>query len=326
MKFPVNKFFTWSVFFCAALLGIIVTFSGIKLFLPWDQVKEMHSFNMHPFLLAGHPHFYRYLVTYPGFILDGFSSPETGFSIYVSVFFALNAFLWARLYIRIHKVRPPFFLLLLFIAVHFTMNGRGVFAWTAWLLAMEICLNIHESRFKPVRGLLLVFFSLWLASVSTGVFIVVFSLITLFILRSIHFRNAFRGFSWIHALALATAIVLVYTASQYFVSAIMKNVDYYGGGWNGVLSMLDHGLGRYTLNPVVIVLVLNIMIAFSIIFLFIMKNSKLNTPVTYFIVIPLMGGLFGITVLTLIIPAILLKGVKIPGSIKSGLKTSGAET
>lgn len=323
MKLPANTFFVWSVFLNAAMLGIIVTFSGVKLFLPWDQVTEMHSFNIHPFLLAGHPHFYRYLVTYPGFLLDNIFSAETGFSIYVSFFFALNAYLWARVYIRIHHTPPPLALLLIFIAIHFSMNGRGVFAWTAWLLAMEVCISIHEKRFKPIRGLLIVFFSLWLASVSTGVFIVVFSIMTLFTLRCIQFRNAFRNFSWIHAVALATALVLIYAASQYFVSAIIKNVDYYGGGWGGVISMLDHGLGRYTFNPVVIVLVFNIIIVFSIVFLFILKNRNLDTPVTYFIAAPLMGGLFGITVLTLVIPALLLRGVKTPDFIKTGLRSTG---
>lgn len=293
----------WLTAFAAAAL---LSFIGLKRFEPWDQVLDLWEGNVSPLLLAvtGHPHFFRYLTAYPGFLWEE-SYPDFGFSLYISLFLAFNVVLWRGLSL-LATGRPPTLLAWCgFFATHFFMNGRGVIAWTSWLLCLSLCLRLTRGPVRGLRPLLIVALSCWLAAVSTGVFIVVVASSVLFYLQ---YRQRTRMKPLRKAILVAVAAPVVFYVAQYLLLAIQKNIDFFGGGFEGVYHMLAHGLGRVLFGNELLAVVLVAAAAFSLLFLVILVRMRNRpfTPVEKLIGIACGGGLFGLTVLTLAVPLVLL--------------------
>jgi hypothetical protein len=293
----------WLMAFAAAAL---LSFVGLKRFEPWDQVLELWEGNVSPLLLGvtGHPHFFRYLTAYPGFLWED-AYPDIGFSLYISLFFAFNVVLWRGLSLLATGRAPTFLAWCGFFATHFFMNGRGVIAWTSWLLCLSLCMRLTRGPVGGMRPLLLVALSCWLAAVSTGVFIVVVASFVLFYLQ---YRQRTRMKPLRKAILLAVAAPVMFYVGQYLLLAIMKNVEFFGGGLEGVYHMLAHGLGRVLFGNELLAVVLVAAAAFSLLFLaiFVRMRNRPFTPVEKLMGLACAGGLFGLTVLTLAVPLALL--------------------
>ncbi len=299
----------WWMAFAAAVFAAVI---GIKAFEPWPQVLELWQGDISPVLLLGHPHFFRYLVAYPGFLLDA-RVPGLGFPLYVAAFFACNVSLWRQL-IGLTGGRAPAWAWGVFLAAHLAMNGRGVIAWTAWLLAACLCLQMSRAT-RVVPGLLFkAGLACLLGAVSTGVFIVVVGALVLFYPP---YRRAGYGLRrrWQRWLTMALALPLLYLVVGYFWLALHKNLDFYGGGWVGAISMLQHGMGMFLMGGSLRTLVgVIVLIPMLVLVGFLSVAGRPWSGLQKLMLLPLFGGFFGFTVLTLLIPVALTAAMKCRGA------------
>lgn len=290
----------------AFAVAALFSYVGLKRFEPWDQVLELWEGNVSPLLLAvtGHPHFFRYLTAYPGFLWEE-SYADVGFSLYISLFFACNVVLWRGLSMLATGRVPTLLAWAGFFAAHFFMNGRGVIAWTSWLLCLSLCMQLTRGPVRGLRPLLMVALSCWLAAVSTGVFIVV---VASFVLFYWQYRQRTRMKTLRKTILLAVTAPVIFYVGQYLLLAIQKNIDFFGGGFEGGYHMLAHGLGRVLFGNELLAVVLVAATAFSLLFLgiFVRMRNRLLTPVEKLIGLACAGGLFGLTVLTMAVPLVLL--------------------
>lgn len=283
---------------------LCVVLSGFKSFSAWPQVTELWEQGHSVFSLLGHPHVFRYAVAYPGLSLEEMY-PGLGFSIYCSFFIFLNSFLWSDITRKAKLPTPSLVVWGVFFCAHFFMNGRGVIAWAAWLscvsLCVEICRPLSIVRFPVARAVLACF----LATVSTGVFVVVVFSIVFFVFG--RWRAGEIDVKSVKVfLAFIVATPFAYVFICYFFEAIQKNLDFYGGGIQGVVAMLEHGLGGLLLfDGELVLLFAFLIVSFSLVAALICYVGLEVKPLRKLIAISMIGGFFGFTVLTLSIPLIL---------------------
>jgi len=194
------------------------------------------------------------------------------------------------------------------------MNGRGVIAWSAWLLSVSLCIDLSRAavsvKWPVVRGAVACF----LGAVSTGVFVIVlFSIVVFFLDRwkagGVKLKNL-RGL-----LVLLMLVPCCYVFVSYFIVAIEKNLDFFGGGLQGLIQMLGHGMGKVFLSEdgldrgmaFFIVLAVPVGSLAALMFFF----GPPIRPIRKLLIISIAGGLFGFTVLTLAIPLILCEASKV---------------
>ncbi len=283
----------------------LATVMGVKVFTSWDQVTVLWEADTNPLLLVGHPHMPRYLVAYPGFLLEE-QLPGIGFSLYVAVFFAFNIALFRNIAILVIHRRPLLIIYLSFAAIHLGMNGRGVMAWTAWLICIWVCQKITMKISSPANLIGWITLSCLLATVSTGVFIVVIVAFTFILSSNIQQKKRVSLIQKI--LIFFVAALLCYLLINYFLMAIEKNIDFYGGGIQGFFAMLQHGLGILFFElSIVSVIFFVVIISFMFVTLFMSIFVRRICLVERFLIFSFIGGLFGFTVLTLTIPLLMLQ-------------------
>jgi hypothetical protein len=292
------------IFLFAYVGAVLATLSDSKVFESWEQVSILWDGAVNPLLLIGHPHLPRYLVAYPGFLLQEIL-PIYGFSIYISIFFAFNVLLLTKLALLVNQRQPSILVILSFIAAHLAMNGRGVIAWTSWLICLWVCLKVNKKIARPLTQFGWIVLSCWLAAVSTGVFILVMAAFIFSLFRIMSSGEKTKSARKLFAFLLI--IPIGYALLEYLLIAIQKNVEFYGGGIDGVFNMLQHGLGVIFINLTPINLLMLFILGFFVIFVmaFVILGRSL-TDLERFIALPLLGGFFGFTVLTLAIPPMLL--------------------
>jgi len=288
----------------AFIFFAVFILTGVKSFSAWPQVMGLWQGSTSLYSLFGHPHLFRFLVAYPGLTLDAWL-PEFGFSIYCSIFFFLNARLWADIMWRTVLVKPSLLGWCIFFGIHLLMNGRGVIAWSAWLMCVSLCLDLSRSK-EEVKWLFLrIFLSGFLASVSTGVFVVVLASIVVFLVGGLHHRridflNIRAGF------VFCLGVPLAYMLISYFIVAINKNLDFYGGGIQGVVDMLGHGMGKFFLSIDCLNFLLPVIFFYCVFLIMVFAYLGIRlSPINKLLLISMVGGLFGFTVLTLAMPLIL---------------------
>lgn len=296
----------WPSALATLFAGLAITLAGIKRFEAWPQVEDLWLTGVSPLFLglAGHPHFFRYLAAYPGFLLEQ-AYPLVGFSLFVAMFMAANVALFRTLALAVSGRSPPVLIWVAFFAMHLFMNGRGVIAWTGWLLAMSVCLQVASGQHRWRTVLLLTAVASWLAAVSTGVFVVAVVAMVLFFFQS---RSKQRMPLWRRILYCLAALPLVYVVGMYFIVAVNKNLDFYGGGLAGAVQMLAHGMGTILLGSEYLALLLIAGTAFFLLFTYVLMRMRARpvSALEKLIACAMVGGLFGFTVLTLVIPALLL--------------------
>lgn len=295
-----------------------LTLSGVKEFSDWPQVQELWQGHATPASLMGHPHLFRYLVAYPGLVLEE-AYPELGFSLYCALFMVINASIWSAIVRKTQLVSPSYLTWGIFILAHMFMNGRGVIAWSAWLLSISLCIDLSRAtepvKWPVVRGTVACF----LGAVSTGVFVIVlFSIFVFFLDRwkagGVKLKNLknLKGL-----LVLLMLVPCSYVFVSYFIVAIEKNLDFFGGGLHGLIQMLGHGTGKIFLSEdsldlgmgMALFMVLAVPVG-SLAALMFFFGPPIR-PIRKLLIISIAGGLFGFTVLTLAIPLILCETSKV---------------
>lgn len=183
------------------------------------------------------------------------------------------------------------------------MNGRGLVAWTGWLICIYLCLRISRGESMSIGKLSLITISIMLASVSSGVFIVTIFAMFFFIL--FEYKSFFNTRKKSFLILLFMLIAFFY--SKYFMLAIEKNISFFGGGIESLFNMASHGVGIFFFGSFIGEIVFFALIEFAfltIVFLKI-KRYKIN-PFQKLFLIALCGGVMGFLTLTLIIPVTIL--------------------
>lgn len=302
MRFPQSTSVALLTFLIATLASIL----ELKLFVSWNQVLGLWEREINPLSIIGHAHMPRYAIAYPGFLLNEYL-PVIGFSLYICIFVAINFMLLRAIALLAIFRLPSLVAYIMFAVIHIAMNGRGVIAWTAWLLCIWVCTKIHNKIAHPLSQLVWVAIGCFLATVSTGVFIVVISTFLFFILE--HLYSSPRGLIFSRSILFICLVApLGFLTQEYFLLAIEKNISYYGGGIVGVYNMLEHGIGAVFIE----ITPLNFLFVPPLVFgafVFAYKailGSKFSL-LARLTLIPVVGGLFGYTVLALAIAPLLLQ-------------------
>lgn len=288
------------------LISVLFVLSGIKSFEPWPQVSKLWENEINPLLILGHAHMPRYLVVYLGFRLEELF-PNAGFSLYISIFLAMNFLLLRRVSLLSIKRTPSFVVYLIFFTIHLAMNGRGVIAWTAWLLCLLICYKISLGISSVTNQIGWLALSCLLAAVTTGVFILIILAFAFVILGNLKVTGRWSLTQFLFTLMIA--IPIGYLSLDYFILAITKNAEFYGGGIESGFRMLEHGLGIIflELNLLNAIIFWGLACGFVIVIYFHILTRRFSL-LSRFVVLSTAGGLFGFTVLTLVIPLLLLGG------------------
>lgn len=306
----------------SALLWLLVfaitnaaLFLDLKAFQPWSQVTSLWNEIDNLSELAGHFHFYRFIAAYPGLLLDAYAE-GVGFSVYASLFVATNAVVFRKICMLARRRPPPAWVWLVFFAAHFYMNGRGAIGWTGWLLCVYVCVasdsRLSASRMSGTLKLFLIPVSLFLSSVTTGIFVATLTAFALLLVaRKLAGFWSFRirltaGNMLIYGLMVLALPVLAVLATDYLVDGLNKALEFYGGGLEGVLGMATHGFGRLTENPLTAMMVLMLATMGAVMSWLLAYQHKRNRSLLVLTAIPVAGGVFGYTILTLIIPVWLI--------------------
>jgi hypothetical protein len=296
------------------LIPVVVVFLlillDLKKFSSWDQVNLLweSEANILLLLLSGHPHGPRFIISYPGFFLEQ-KMPALGFSLYILLFCLINFYLFKKILNIFLQKNETLISSVVFTSAHLLMNGRGVIAWTAWLLCIWVCFSITFRNNSIIKKTILGALSCCLATVSTGVFILVVIAYTFFVGR-IFWGGGFGVKNLI--IGVPPIFLIASFAVDYFVVAVDKNIEFYGGGFGGVLNMLEHGMGTVFTNVSILILFAAIIIvACVLVSLYYLIFGRRTCVIEKLGSLCFMCGLFGYTVLTLIIPVILINSHKI---------------
>ncbi len=207
----------------------------------------------------GHMHAIRLMIAYPGYIFQNLFGLElnVAFSYYCTIIFTL-------LFIKLMNIKDYFskkkgmldivgiclffvFVMILF----FIMNGRICFAFLGFsVLIYEMVVLYNEAN--PQNWLLRylkVMIGIILSTVSSGTMAVSCGFVgIMFIMRIIKQKKIEKGAIRLISVCVVGSPVLFF-AIKYVIKMINKNLIFFGGGFDGAINMLQHGIGRIFGTP-----------------------------------------------------------------------------
>lgn len=284
---------------------------SFKLF---PQVRILLGENPFDLIRRGHPHGFRYLISYPAVLMSkAFNMDiDAAYTIYCLVAFAFMGTMLIKTCDRIIKFNEYASLNILkgvllateIIILSVFMNGRLVLAYTGFSIILYVLtgIMIKESKFNIINMIVLSV-AIVLTTVSSGTMMVaIFEtilIIFLYMMKEKKFKEV----------GVICMIMLPFIAKfgVYVIKMIKKNLDYFGGGVSGFFKMTSHGLGEITLTKV---LVISIVVIIGIAYMsMVVKCFKMNGR--HFVVLTAIPmamccGAFGLSTATMIIPSLLL--------------------
>lgn len=287
---------------------------NVKTFVPWSQVTRIWSSDLPLLAYAGHFHFYRTLIASPGLWLEDIW-PEHGFSLYVSLFLFLVSLLLVRIQILLSGRAPQLWAWFLLLALFMLMNGRGAIGWAGWILCVHACLGaaMGVRAGLSLKTVCQCFLGLSFATVSSGVLVASVALIVYFVFAEIlHRRRKHRWrMSTIRLIGVSLVCIAVpilgYFVFHHLLDAVEKNLNFYGGGLEGMMGIATHGIASQ-IEKVTTVHVLSggLVLLFAMLFALSHYRKRIENKLLAAIMIPVFGGIFGITILTLSFPLIII--------------------
>ncbi len=285
---------------------------GLKNFEPWPQVTIIWNGFASLVDYVDHFHFYRLVVASPGLWLED-QLMDHGFSIYASFFLLWSSMLFSNIQQTIAGYRPQLWAWGVLIVLFCLMNGRGTIGWTGWLLVVSTCLSVaNANRAKLALGTMLrIALGLLLATVSSGIYVYSFLIFAYFWLLRSDSGTSYQGLTYMGIFNRIFGITLL-ASSLYFVLqqvfwAIQRVVDFYGGGLAGVAGVMSHGIASKLDHIGPMHVVLAFILFLSVISFFAAGYAqKIGSDLVVIIFATLVGGVFGITILTLAIPLMLV--------------------
>jgi hypothetical protein len=293
----------WQIFISLFFLVIsILSLMGIFSFQSWQQVDDLYGYGL-PFSdLSDHPHFFRFLVAFPGLYLSDVYGEEW-FSVYIVSFMILSIYF---MYFLLRDANS--FLIFTSCAavflLHMFMNGRGAISWLGWMMVIyTICENFDKD--EKLLNVMFLALALLLCSVSSGTFSVAYAAVILLYIYKFYINFKFFNFNLL--LILASLIIISYLFYDLFLSGIERNINYYTiGSTDSFYNMMQHGFGSVIIeNPIyTIISLILIFVIFS--YIYYAMEKKPNVIEFIMIIVPFAGGVFGYTTMTLTVPSVIL--------------------
>ena len=282
------------IFGIASAIFVSLAIYEVFEFNAWGQITLLYSYHV-PFIdLIDHPHFFRFFVTYPGLLAEDYWG-YGWFSAYISIFIVGSGYLIYRI-CRHRGIFSVILALILIMPFHSLMNGRGVLSWFGWILAIFMITKPIMENYRRT-DIALFFLAALCSSVSTGTFAVAFTAINIALI----YRFSKNGFK--RNIFILVMLLLVFYG--YFTVSFSKNIEFYDYGDGVLVNIISHGLGGILSQNISLIIVLLAFFLFTPFILdFILK--KIGFVNSAILIVPLVGGIFGFTTLTLAIPAAVL--------------------
>lgn len=276
----------------ALFMGAIL--SGLVTFTSWPQVDLLHNARVDLDLLYSHPHFFRYLIARPGLMLAD-QVGDIGFSVYVA-HFAFGSLSLMYYLVRDKPVALRFLCVFTIFGVQLLMNGRGTISWFGWMVVLVYLFEVRSP--KPLSHLPVLLVALLCTSVSSGTFSVAFVTLLVYLTS--------RAVSSDTSKNLITVAVIAVLYTGLFLEGLERNIDFYAlGTRNPLLNMLRHGVGDIVLNHPVLILGALCFLMLGGLIAWYQLRRKPEIRELLVLAVPLAGGAFGITTLTLFLPSLL---------------------
>lgn len=286
----------------------------------FPQAAELFSVNEDVlyWIGTGHVHAIRLLIVYPGVVLSKLFGFELnlGVTIYSAslmtliMYFMMRMMSISKLENRISAMVSGLFI----IALSYFMNGRLIFVFFGISLLALYELKFRENEVSVLMLQIVTAISIVFTMVSSGTMVIAFAYAVIIMpYRWKKLRKASEKMVFT-AIMLAGAIPVICIFVPYLIKMIEKNIIYYGGGFQGAINMINHGIGKIVNTNdkllVVSLFVIGAMVVIVNIYLFnhkIIRRDHPNLPLILLVNLSVYGSIFGLsTGLTALIPLLVL--------------------
>jgi hypothetical protein len=304
------------------ILLVLVNFNIVLFnFIPQAKALLDSNNNLIYWFYSGHPHSVRLLVAYPGYILSKLLdiSLDQGFTYYGTLLFMLLYLVLTNIYDKLQHAKNilpsyvKYILMLIPLGIlPLIMNGRMLLAFLGYALLINFLVDFYKGNNKVTIILLFkIFISLILTMVSSGAMTVAI-LFLISMVYSINSKNILNKKFIKKAVVLLIVLApIINKLFNYFLLMLNRNIIYFGGGFQGFVNMLNHGLGRiFMLKKFILVLaaiigslilIINIRIILKKI-----KSEDNDLPLILAINIAAYGILFGFSTGLMMIPPLII--------------------
>lgn len=297
----------------------VITFD----FMPQAKVMLNPNNSIITYFISGHPHAIRFLIAYPGYIISNFAKIDLnqGYSYYIIMIFCM-------LYINILEsyrytikklsfysyILEQYMIFSIIILLSILMNGRVVFAFLGFSMIIKTFLKTNVFKLNN-RDYIYILIGVILSTVSSGTMLVVIIFMVLAII-SIYNEKLIRNFkknnvNTIILYFFSIPVIIIFL--KYLNIMLRRNIDYYGGGFWGLINMMSHGAGRYFNNSVfgiivfLITVLFNIIVGYKFIKIKLRKNEQVYIVLFLAVISCLIGFIFGYSAGSLVlIPLIII--------------------
>ncbi len=306
--------------FVLAIGLMILSLAGIVQFTFFPQAYDLYKINRSLFfwLSTGHLHAVRLMIAYPAVWISDMNSLEldAAFTIYSCIAFTLIGFFFLRILKQIKGLtafnRGIGLLILMTLAL--IMNGRLIYAFLGIILILDAEWKYREDKkgiiqlkISEIIGLILTMVSSGTMTI-TAIFIVIVNIVQW--IQSDGKRQRRELF--------VVNVILLYPFLDkffpYFIRFLIKNIDYYGGGFNGAIGVMQHGFGKLFYSDNKSIYIIIVAVALVIVFMNMVLFIKyvIHKRHQYFFILLITnlcvyGGVFGFsTGLLALLPVIAL--------------------
>ncbi len=241
------KYTNWIGFFI--LVSLVL--SSSKTFLLWSQVTYLWNTGLSPFEIYSEEqaHFLRYMLTYPIFYIASVVGVhhDLAFSILICILYLLNVSVLSQTMKlqsdgKLHDY-IGFTVSILFLLLYFFSNGRGPLALFGYSLIIgELVKNDFTRGFKA-PSFLYCSIGMFFCSISTGVMLSATLVLITFVMTKFYSLLIGKLALLRFIKQILVIFLLFFLFGKAIIVAINKNLDYYDGGIDAALKMLNHGWG-----------------------------------------------------------------------------------
>lgn len=233
----------------AMVMFLLLLFASFRVyhFSLWEQVEYFGGSNLGPWHLVErmHPHALRYLLVWPVYFL------ERSFEIDRKIFYNLLTsfvllyvplviyFSLSKLGVEKKRGHLVFIVCLIMYAIlGLFMNGRIIWAHAGIMMAITAPLFYRESFLSASLLFIHLTAALLMASVSSGTLVVAYA--SSAVMACIYLKRSRDQRKMLYFRIVPLLIVLLMFL-PWVVTGLFKNINFYGGGIDGVVNMADHG-------------------------------------------------------------------------------------
>lgn len=306
------------VFLYIIILIFLLNHNIVKFdFIPQAEVLIENNPNILYWFSIGHPHAIRLVVAYPGYIISKIynMSLDKGFSYYCILQYSL-IYLFINEIVNkysdntVNKCKKNFFIrnivgILPFFILPFIMNGRLISAFLGYSVIIYNFEDFDNNGFKMGKFIIFWIIGFIFTTVSSGTMTVAF-IYSIFIfsynLKKLNINfNIFK----MNKIYIILLMLFLWKSLEYTWIMFIRNVTYFGGGSRGFFYMLNHGIGRYFMDNVLL-LILMLFLIFAVISINDVCLKKFQTYNLWFaIVVSAYGLFFGFSTGLMIIPPLI---------------------